>query len=69
MRNVGTDFTPFGGGEEADDLKDYHYMMMMPYFTDPKELNEFDSFKEGLSVIRKNLAAKKGNTLTALVNS
>ncbi|OQX76944.1 MAG: hypothetical protein B6D61_07980 [Bacteroidetes bacterium 4484_249] len=63
MSNVGTDFTPFGGGEEADDLKDYHYMMMMPYFTDPEELNEFDSFEEGLSVIRKNLAAKKGNTL------
>ena len=63
MEAVGTDFTPFGGAVEADDLKDYHYMMMMPYFTDPVELNEFDSFDEGLSVIRKNLEAKKGNTL------
>jgi hypothetical protein len=63
MEAVGTDFTPFGGAVEADDLKDYHYMMMMPYFTDPVELNEFDSFDKGLSVIRKNLEAKKGNTL------
>ncbi len=63
MKAVGTDFTPFGGSMEADDLKDYHYMMMMPYFTDPVDLNEFDSFEEGLSVIRKNLDAKKGNTM------
>ena len=63
LKVVGSDFTPFGGGVELDDLKDYHYMMMMPYFTDPVELNEFDSFDEGLSVIRKNLEAKKGNTL------
>ncbi len=63
LKVLGSDFTPFGGGVELDDLKDYHYMMMMPYFTDPVELNEFDSFDEGLSVIRKNLEAKKGNTL------
>ena len=63
LRSVGTDFTPFGGALEADDLEDYHYMMMMPYFTDPVELNEFSSFEEGLRIIRKNLAAKKGNTL------
>ena len=63
LKVVGTEFTPFGGSVEADDLKEYHYMMMMPYFTDPVELEEFDSFKEGLSTIRKNLNAKKGNTV------
>ena len=63
MREVGTDFTPFGGNVKVDDLKDYHYMMMMPYFTDPVELEDFDSFEEGLSTIRKNLNAKKGNTV------
>lgn len=62
LKTIGTDFTPFGGELEADDLKDYHYMMMMPYFTDPVELKEFDTFEQGLSTIRKNLAAKKGNT-------
>jgi hypothetical protein len=35
---------------------------MMPYFTDPVELNEFSSFEEGLSTIESNLKAKKGNT-------
>lgn len=63
MSDVGTDFTGFSGSEEIKDLKDYHYMMMMPYFTDPVELKEFDSFEQGVSTIRKNLEAKKGNTL------
>ena len=63
LNAVGTDFTPFGGSLEVADLKEYHYMMMMPYFTDPVELEEFDSFEEGLATIRKNLNAKKGNTV------
>ena len=63
MKAVGEDYTGFGGSEEAKDLKDYHYMMMMPYFTDPVELKEFDSFEQGVSTIRKNLDAKKGNTV------
>lgn len=54
---------PFGGTIDKDDLADYHYMMMMPYFDDPDELNEFDSFEEGLATIRKNLEAGKGNTV------
>ena len=36
---------------------------MMPYFTDPVDLNEFASFEEGLKVIEANLKAKKGETL------
>jgi hypothetical protein len=63
LLKVGSDFTPFGGALEADDLEDYHFMMMMPYFTDPVELNEFSSFAEGLKIIRNNLNAKKGNTI------
>lgn len=53
----------FGGTVKTKDLPGYHYMMMMPYFTDPDELNEFSSFEEGLASIRKNLAAGKGNTV------
>jgi len=63
MSAVGDEFVPFGGSQERDDLDDYHYKMMMPYFTDPEELAEYDSFEEGLEVIRKNLEAKKGNTI------
>ena len=59
---IGLDFTPFGGAVRADNLKKYHYKIMMPYFTDPVELNEFSSFEEGLKVISANLKAKKGNT-------
>jgi len=55
---------PFGGLVKASDLPRYHYMMMMPYFDDPEELNEFESFEAGLKVIRKNLEAGKGNTVS-----
>lgn len=55
--------TPFGGRIEKDDLKKYHYKMMMPYFDDPDELREFDSFESGLSIIQKNLNSGKGNTI------
>jgi hypothetical protein len=63
MTALSKDLTPFGGSIEADDLKDYHYMAMMPRFTDPVELNEFSSFDAGLATIRKNLEAGKGNTV------
>jgi hypothetical protein len=55
--------SPFGGTVDRDDLAGYHYMMMMPYFDDPDELEDFDSFEEGLAVIRKNLEAGKDNTV------
>jgi len=38
LSSVGTDFTPFGGTVEAEKLKEYHYKIMMPYFTDPVTL-------------------------------
>lgn len=61
--SIGNNFSPFGGTVKAENLKKYHYKIMMPYFTDPVELNEFSSFEEGLKVIENNLKAKKGNTV------
>jgi len=61
--SLGNEFTPFGGTVKADKLKKYHYKIAMPYFTDPIELNEYNSFEEGLNIIEANLKAKKGNTL------
>ena len=60
---VGNDFTPFGGTVDAEKLKKYHYKMMMPYFSDPIDLNEYSSFEEGLKIIESNLNAKKGATV------
>ncbi len=56
------ELTPFGGAVEQKRLMHYHYKMMMPYFDDPDELADFDSFEEGLRVIQKNLNEQKGNT-------
>ncbi len=63
MLQIGDEFEPFGGSKECDELKDYHFMAFMPRFDDPVELNEFSSFDEGVSMIRKNLEAGKGNTV------
>ena len=60
--DMGFSFTPFGGDLSEKDLHDYQYMMGMPEFTDPVKLNSYDNFEAGLKTIRKNLAAKTGNT-------
>lgn len=59
---LGKENKGFGGAKTAQDLREYHYKIMMPYFTDPVELKEFTSFEEGVQIIEKNLAAKKGKT-------
>ncbi len=46
-------------GLSADDLRDYHYKMLMPYFDDEDELAEYDSHAEAVSVVENNLAAGK----------
>ncbi len=62
LSKIGNDFTPFGGELKVNAIKKYHYKMMMPYFNDPVELNQFSTFEEGLATIRKNLKEEKGNT-------
>lgn len=47
-------------GHSADDLRKYHYKIMMPYFDDPYELAEFDSQEEAIKAVEDGLAAKKG---------
>lgn len=63
LSTIGNEFLPFGGEIKADKLKKYHYKIMMPYFSDPVTLNEFNSFEEGLKTIEANLKSKKGNTV------
>ncbi len=60
---LGSENTGFGGGLTAEELREYHYKVFMPYFTDPVDLEEFSSFEEGVKRIEKNLKAKKGQTL------
>lgn len=59
---LGDKNTGFGGALTVEDLRKYHYKIMMPYFTDPVELKEFSSFEEGVKTIEKNLNSKKGGT-------
>lgn len=59
LQSIGNDFTPFGGNENAEKLKKYHYKIMMPYFSDPVTLNTYTSFDEGLKTITTNLRNKK----------
>jgi len=62
FKSVSGKTTAFGGKIKESKLKKYHYMMGMPYFTDPVELKEFKSFDEAIATIKKNLKLKKGNT-------
>lgn len=59
---LGDKNTGFGGAMSAEDLREYHYKIMMPYFTDPVELREFTSFEEGVKTIERNLNSEKGGT-------
>jgi len=59
---LGNKNTGFGGAMTAEDLREYHYKIMMPYFTDPVELQEFSSFEEGIKTIENNLKSQKGAT-------
>jgi len=63
LASLGNEFKPFGGAINVNKIKKYHYKIMMPYFTDPVELNEFTSFNEGLNTIEHNLKTHKGNTV------
>jgi hypothetical protein len=47
-------------GLKASKLRKYHYMIMMPYFTDPVLLATYDSHDEALKTLEANLAAGKG---------
>lgn len=47
----------FGGKLEKENLREYHYKVMMPYFQDATVLEEYDSFEKGLEYIRKKIAA------------
>jgi uncharacterized protein (DUF302 family) len=46
----------------AKDLRDYHYTVMMEYFTDPSELAEYGSQDEAVKAVEAALAAGKGAT-------
>ncbi len=59
---LGNKNTGFGGSMTAEDLREYHYKIMMPYFTDPVELKEFSSFEEGVKTLENNLKSQKGAT-------
>jgi hypothetical protein len=62
LKSFGNEFNFFGGEIKASNLKKYHYKIMMPYFKDPVELNSFESFDDGIKIIRENLQNNLGNT-------
>jgi hypothetical protein len=47
-------------GLKEDDLEDYHYKWLMPYFTDRLELAEYKSYDQAVKGVAAELAAGKG---------
>ena len=58
----------FGGELSAEDLAEYHYKVMMPYFDDPEELQEYASFEEALEIIRKKINGASTQKVYELVD-
>jgi len=59
------DSTPYGAenpGWKADQLDEFHFTVFMPYFDDPFELAEHDSYEAALKAVEAGLAAGKGGT-------
>jgi len=50
------------GGWRSDQLRDYHYMIFMPYFDDHNELAKYSSYDKAISAVEAGLAAGKGGT-------
>ena len=50
-------------GLKASKLRKYHYMIMMPYFTDQVKLAAYGSQEEAVKMVETNLAAHKGGTV------
>ncbi|HSG10137.1 MAG TPA: hypothetical protein VLB10_00080 [Gammaproteobacteria bacterium] len=53
----------FGTGDKqltADDMRKYHYTVMMEYFDDPSDLAEYDSQAEAVKAVEDSLAAGAG---------
>jgi hypothetical protein len=46
----------------AEDLRKYHYTVMMEYFDDPSKLAEYDSHEEAVKAVEAGLAAGEGGT-------
>jgi hypothetical protein len=46
----------------AEDLRKYHYTVMMEYFDDPSVLAEYDSQEEAVKAVEESLAAGLGAT-------
>jgi len=49
-------------GLTANELGKYHYTFGMEYFDEPNELASYNSYKEAVATVEKNLAAQKGGT-------
>jgi hypothetical protein len=47
-------------GLSEEDLRDYHYKFLMPYFYDRLQLASYKSYAAAVAAVEKNLAAKKG---------
>lgn len=46
-------------GLTAEDLRDYHYKWLMPYFTDRLDLADYSDYQTAIKAVEKNLKANK----------
>jgi hypothetical protein len=49
-----------GGGRTVENLREYHYMVFMPYFDDQVKLSQYDSHQAAVDAVEAGLKAGKG---------
>jgi hypothetical protein len=60
---IGNDFKPFITSSLSErELKEFRFLIHNPGFDDDISVMEFDSFNQGVEVIRRNLQARKDET-------
>jgi hypothetical protein len=65
VKALGANATEFGAeapGYRESQLRDYHFMIFMPYFDDHMELASYASQEEAIKAVEAGLAAGKGGT-------
>lgn len=55
-------YNDYKNGISAEDLRGYHYMFGMEYFTDPSTLADYGSYQQAVSAVAHGLAQHAGGT-------
>ena len=64
LKGISSEFAPYITSSLSDrELKEFRYLVRHPSFDSHITINKFESFEQGLKIIRANLQARKAETI------